>query len=102
MKATILTFLSYFILSFCFGQTGRDIIVPKFGDKYSECVEQLELGNTDINYKEFRESFIESAQFKIASSKSIEFKSMKKELNALIDQEKISRHHFAYKTDAKH
>ena len=45
-------------------------------DKYSEYVRKLEGGDTDIDYKEFRESFIESTQFIIASKKKREIDSL--------------------------
>jgi hypothetical protein len=68
------------------GQSTNDITVPTFGDKYSEFIKQLEAGQTDINYKEFRESFIESEQFKIASKKSKEFDSLEKEMYSLMNK----------------
>ncbi|MDD4970661.1 MAG: hypothetical protein PHT07_14640 [Paludibacter sp.] len=45
-----------------FGQTTTKVILPTFNDKYSKFVKQLEAGNTTINYREFREKFIESEQ----------------------------------------
>jgi hypothetical protein len=68
------------------GQSTNDITVPTFGDKYSEFIKQLEAGQTDINYKEFRESFIESEQFKIASKKSKQFDSLEKEMYSLMNK----------------
>ena len=56
------------------------MIAPTFNDTYSRFVKQLEAGNTAINYREFRESFIESEQFKIASNKRHEIDSLKKEM----------------------
>ncbi len=78
------------LLSLCFllsvlvthGQSNSQISVPTINDKYSESVKQLELGQTDIDYREFRESFIESEQFKIASKRSKEFDSLKTEMYA--------------------
>lgn len=73
-------FSLFLTFTFSYAQTNSKIVVPTFGDKYSEFVKQLELGLTDINYRDFRESFIESEQFKIASKKSAEFDSLKKEM----------------------
>jgi hypothetical protein len=73
--------------SFSYGQTSSEVIVPTFNDKYSEFVKQLELGQTAIDYREFRESFIESEQFKIASQKSKDFDSLKKEMYAQMNKE---------------
>lgn len=51
-----------------FGQS--EIVIPTFDGKYSEYVKSLESGNTDIDYKDFRFSFIKSEQFSLASQKS--------------------------------
>ncbi|WP_420573276.1 hypothetical protein [Kordia sp.] len=74
-------FISLIIL-FCFniinGQTETQIKIPEFDDDFSKSVKMLENGKTDIDYKSFRESFINSKQFKIASEKSEEFRELKK------------------------
>ena len=49
-------------------------------EKYSQYVKKLEGGNTDINYKEFRESFIESTQFVAASKRQREIDSLGNEM----------------------
>lgn len=67
-------------------QSGVEVKVPAFNDKYSAFVKQLEAGQTDINYKEFRESFIESEQFIIASGKSMEYDSLE---NVMYEKMKI-------------
>ena len=53
-----------------FGQINTEVKIPTFKDKYSEFIKQLESGQTDLNYKDFRESFIESEQFKIVTKKT--------------------------------
>ena len=63
-----------------FAQHDAQVIVPKFNDYYSKTVQQLEWGNTNIDYKAFRKSFIESEQFKAAAGRSSEFDSLKKEM----------------------
>ncbi|KAA3643736.1 MAG: DUF4919 domain-containing protein [Bacteroidetes bacterium] len=72
--------------SYTFGQSSAEVEVPKFNDKYSEYVKKLEAGQTDIDYQDFRFSFIESEQFKIASAKSTEFDSLKKEMYTKMDK----------------
>lgn len=57
-----------------------EITIPEFNDYYCQTIKLLESGNTEIEYKKFRESFIESEQFKIASKKSKEFIDLKKEM----------------------
>lgn len=84
MTKAVLLLYTFFLTITSFGQSSHDVIVPTFGDNYSEFIKKLEAGQTDINYKEFRESFIESEQFKIASKKSQEFDSLKKEMYSLM------------------
>jgi hypothetical protein len=84
-KAALLLFTLFLTIT-TFGQSSFEVIVPTFGDNYSVFIKKLEAGQTDINYKEFRESFIESEQFKIASKKSQEFDSLKKEMYSLMNK----------------
>jgi len=81
MKKIIL-FLLIIISSslYSVGQTATDVVIPNFNDKYCTYVKKLDSGQTDIDYQNFRYSFIESEQFKIASKKSTEFDSLKKEM----------------------
>ena len=83
-KTSLFTFTFLLTAFFSFGQTNSEVSIPSFNDKYSEFVKQLESGQIDINYKDFRESFIESDQFKIASKRSTEFDSLKKEMYSLM------------------
>jgi len=46
-------------------QTNPEVIIPPHNDVYSEFVKKLEAGETNIDYRRFRESFIESKQFKM-------------------------------------
>lgn len=87
MKKATLILLSFTLITLVsFGQKTQDVITPKFNDKYSDFVKQLEAGKTDINYTEFRESFIESEQFKVASKAKKQFESLKKELYTQMDK----------------
>ncbi|QXP78849.1 MULTISPECIES: DUF4919 domain-containing protein [Winogradskyella] len=78
IKQCFLTLIFLFNLTIVFGQTETEIKVPEFEDNYSKSVKTLENGNVDIDYKSFRESFIESKQFKIASEKSTELRELTK------------------------
>lgn len=49
---TVLTLMFLFIIMASKAQNIGDIIIPHFGDKYSEFVQQLELGKKDIDFKE--------------------------------------------------
>lgn len=70
MKRILICSIISLIAVSLFGQS--EIVVPIFDDKYSEYVKSLESGNTDIDYKDFRFSFIKSEQFSLASQKSKE------------------------------
>ena len=73
----LLIIILLFNLSIVFGQ--NKIEVPNYNDDYSKTVKKLESGQTDIDYRSFRENFIQSEQFKVASKKSTE-------LNELTDK----------------
>ncbi|MQP53715.1 MULTISPECIES: DUF4919 domain-containing protein [unclassified Flavobacterium] len=76
IKHCLITLIFIFNFTIVFGQTKTEIKVPEFDDNYSKSVKILENGNIDIDYKSFRESFIESEQFKIASEKNTEFREL--------------------------
>jgi len=82
----------FFLIAFLFAgsilsaQTGPEVIVPAFDDSYSKTIKMLEAGETDINYRAFRESFIESEQFLVASAKYKQFDSLKKEMYRQMDK----------------
>ena len=61
-------------------------MIPKFNDKYSDFVQQLETGNTDIDYTAFRNSFPDSKQFNVKSERRKEYDSLKKEVYKAIDK----------------
>ena len=65
-------------------QTLNAVIVPEFSDKYSNYVKQLEAGQLDIDYQDFRFSFIESEQFRIAHKMANEFEVLKTEMYDLM------------------
>jgi hypothetical protein len=88
IKHCIITLIFLFNLNIIFGQTETKIKVPEFDDNYSKSVKILENGNIDIDYKSFRESFIESKQFKIASEKSAELNNLKKEMYRQMSESK--------------
>lgn len=82
MKYRFYSLTVFLILTttFLFGQDAK-VQVPDFGDKYSNYVKQLESGKTDIDYVDFRNSFLESKQF---SQKSTNYDSLKKQVYAEI------------------
>ena len=79
MKTPLILLLSLFSL-FGSAQKSVGIRVPEYKDAYSDYVKKLEAGETAIDYKDFRYSFIESKQFKEAGKKSKEFQKLKEEM----------------------
>lgn len=69
-----------------FGKSDQKIILPDFDDKYSKYVQQLEIGQLDIDYQDFRNSFIESQQYSVSKSKSTEFLNLRKEMYAKMNK----------------
>lgn len=90
MSRSILAYLGMLLLPAAIGLAGESpqISVPSFNDKYSMLVRKLESGQTDIDYKEFRESFLESKQFAVAASKRSELDRLQAALPKLMSQSK--------------
>ena len=62
---------------------GQDTIkIPNFNDRYCGYVKQLENGKTDIDYVDFRHSFLESKQF--FKKRRIEYDSLVNKIYAVI------------------
>lgn len=82
MRKSILLFPAVIlcVTTFSFGQSVPQVIIPNFSDKFCDYVKKLEAGQTDIDYQDFRFSFVESEQFKVASEKSTQFDSLRKEM----------------------
>lgn len=76
MYLAALLLQSYFVS----GQDSK-IIVPDLGDKYSKYVQQLERGSLDIDYTDFRHSFLDSKQF---SKKDMEYGNLKQEVHTAV------------------
>ncbi len=83
MKRIFICSIISLISVFLFGQSG--IVVPTFDDKYSEYVKNIESGNKDIDYQDFRFNFIKSEQFRIASQKSKDINLLKNEMYEQMD-----------------
>jgi CRISPR/Cas system CMR-associated protein Cmr5 small subunit len=75
-----LTVFLIFQTAIAFGQDTK-IEVPNLNDKYSNYVKKLESGIIDIDYVDFRNSFLESKQY---SKKSTNYDSLKKQVYAEI------------------
>ncbi len=66
------------------------VTIPDYGDTYSKLIRQLEAGETNINYRDFRESFLESEQFKVAGDKKPDLDSLRKTMHELMTKAKYA------------
>ena len=82
----LVTLVASLTLIKVYGQEPSQIIVPNHNDTYSKYVQMLENGETDIDYQDFRFSFLESEQFLIASKKSEDLNNLKKRMYAEMDK----------------
>ncbi len=93
-KSTFIILTMFITVSMSlFGQSNSEIVVPPFQDTFSDYIKKLEAGETNIDYQDFRFSFLKSEQFTIAQSKLKEFDSLKRQMyvqmNAANHQEVI-------------
>ena len=66
------------------------MIAPNTGNKSSKLLQQLEACHTNINYQGFRESFLESEQFKTIAKLKPDLSRLRKELHELMKGSKHS------------
>jgi hypothetical protein len=91
MKPEKLVILAILVLSHPAPAADRSsVAVPDYHDKYSKLVKQLEAGQANINYTEFRESFLESEQFKAASKQKPDLSTLRKEMHELMQKSKYA------------
>ena len=76
--------LSYSALA----QNSSKVAIPRYDDKYSNLVRQLETGQTNINYREFRDSFLESEQFKVVGREKPDLDTLRKTMHELMKKSK--------------
>ena len=82
MKRSTLLLITMFmtVAMRLFGQSNSEVVLPSFQDTYSDYVKKLESGETNIDYQDFRFSFLKSEQFNLAQAASKEFDSLKREM----------------------
>lgn len=73
-KTLIVIILFLHLTTMAFAQDSK-IEIPIFNDKYSKYVGQLENGDLNIDYTDFRNSFLDSKQFR---KKALNYDSLKK------------------------
>ncbi len=83
-RLVFLAFILFTSVSFSFSQDDK-IKIPAFADKYSDYVKQLEEGNLDIDYTDFRNSFLDSKQF---LEKGTNYNDLRKKVNTAIQDRK--------------
>ena len=82
---TVLSCLAVFVLSHgAWAQNSSAVAIPGYDDKYSKLVKQLEAGQTNINYTEFRESFLQSEQFTALNKQKPDLATLRKEMHGLM------------------
>ncbi|MFP9113016.1 hypothetical protein ACLI1A_03695 [Flavobacterium sp. RHBU_3] len=78
----IICFIFFSQLTICTAQEDK-IKIPDTNDKYAEYVKKLENGETDIDYTDFRNSFVDSKMF---SKKSTNYRDIQKKLFEAINK----------------
>jgi hypothetical protein len=87
-KAVFPYFAVLVLADFARAENRSGVVMPGYHDKYSAFVTQLEAGQTNVNYTEFRESFLESEQFKAASKQKPDLSTLRKEIHELMRKSK--------------
>jgi hypothetical protein len=73
-----------------FAESEPSVTVPRFADIYSRFVKQLEAGKTEIDYTEFRHSFLESEQFKVIANQNPDLSSLRTRMRELMKASKYA------------
>jgi hypothetical protein len=91
LARTLLSWLVLLALSrSAFPQNTPVVALPQYDDKYSKLVRQLETGKTNINYRDFRNSFLDSEQFKVAGEKKTALDSLRKTMHEMMRKAKYA------------
>jgi hypothetical protein len=83
----------FVLLTLChhaFAESDPPVTVPRYDDTYSRFVKQLEAGKTDIDYTEFRHSFLESEQFKAIANQKPDLASLRTRMRELMKDSKYA------------
>jgi hypothetical protein len=86
---TTISFLVVLVLAHrVWAQNASKVEIPSDGDKYSKFVKQLEVGQTNVSYTEFRESFLDSQQYRAASNRKSDLDALRKTIHELMKSSK--------------
>jgi hypothetical protein len=66
------------------------VVIPRYDDKYSKFVKELEAGQTNIDYQEFRDSFLESQQVKVIGEQKPYLDTLRKAMHELMTKSKYA------------
>jgi hypothetical protein len=69
-------------------QNSSAVAIPQYDDKYSKLVRKLEAGQTNINYRDLRESFVDSQQFKVLGERKPDLDTLRKTMHDLMKESK--------------
>lgn len=89
-KAVVSCFALVVLSHQAWAQNSSTVAVPGYDDKYSKFVKQIEAGQTNINYREFRESFLESEQFRTANNQQPDLSTLRKAMHELMKKSKYA------------
>ena len=89
-KALVFCLVVFALSHTALPQNSSIVATPRHGDKYSKLVRQLEAGETNINYREFRDSFLESGQFELAANQNSALDALTKTVHELMKKAKYS------------
>jgi hypothetical protein len=89
-KAVISCFAMLMFAQSALAADTNGVVVPPYHDDYSAYVKRLEAGETNLNYTDFRESFLESEQFKVAGGQVTELQTLRKEMHELMRNKKYA------------
>ena len=81
-KTLLLIVIMFHLSIFVFAQESK-VEIPGFDDKYSNYVKQLENGDLNIDYADFRNSFLDSRQF---HKKGSNYRELQNQLNSELDK----------------
>ena len=89
-KSVLLCLAMLAVSLLALAQNTPTVAVPRYDDQYSKLVRKLEAGETNINYREFRESFLESEQFKVAGNEKPDVDTLRKTMHELMAKSKYA------------
>jgi Domain of unknown function (DUF4919) len=88
-KSTLVIILLFTLNEILHSQQSFEVIIPPYDDSFSKNVAKLEKGELNIDFRDFRESFIESQQFIDVAKQRELFDSLEKVMYRLMRKHKF-------------